>query len=203
MRKGQRPGLPLDARVGGLEPQCSKTPQRDGRPPFWERPSLALPDPWEFRCGAQQVGAVGRAAVNANGKGITRRRSPLSGGFGLASARLAPEPQDGVNVNRSPSLAASSRHGTSTPGALAHLHRSSRGPRGAHNAKIPATTQPSILGTDWLSSLSQGVAHRSHRGSVPWCKVRPREFYRFGNKSCVLRSTLENDLMDQGMQRRC
>ena len=46
----------------------SKRPPRSGhgRPPFWERPSLALPDPWEPRRGCANYAPLG-GAVNANG----------------------------------------------------------------------------------------------------------------------------------------
>ena len=65
-RKGAATGLPLERESMALD--RSKRPPRSGhgRPPFWERPSLALPDPWEPRRGCANYAPLG-GAVNANG----------------------------------------------------------------------------------------------------------------------------------------
>jgi hypothetical protein len=65
-RKGAAIRLPLERESMALD--RSKRPPRSGhgRPPFWERPSLALPDLWEPRRGCANYAPLG-GAVNANG----------------------------------------------------------------------------------------------------------------------------------------
>ena len=46
-----------------------------GRPPFWERPSLALPDPWEPRCGFANSGAIRKACQRNPSPRLCRCRS--------------------------------------------------------------------------------------------------------------------------------
>jgi hypothetical protein len=65
-RKGAAIRLPLERESMALD--RSKRPPRSGhgRPPFWERPSLTLPDLWEPRRGCANYAPLG-GAVNANG----------------------------------------------------------------------------------------------------------------------------------------
>ena len=49
--KGAAGGLPSVRESMALDRSKPLPRSGHGRPSFWERPSLALPDPWKPRCG--------------------------------------------------------------------------------------------------------------------------------------------------------
>ena len=67
----QAGAFPALARVGGLGPALKHgVSLGNGRPPFWERPSRALPDPEDFSHASNAIRPPRAAVVNKTHQGI-------------------------------------------------------------------------------------------------------------------------------------